>query len=453
MKLKLLDPDKGYRNEFLWLPKARAKSLSALKNSLTFVQLDKPPIVAWYETETHLVCPREFIPFERWGDMQFEIEDRTFDDFPEVEGIEMVSPLRDDVQRESLLKMLERGSGILSLGCGKGKTVVALAAWVETRMPGLVVVNEGTLMNQWIERIVEHTNLDEDDIGVYQGDNDDWEHPITLATVQTLVARVKEDELPIEFQDHFGVSIYDEVHMLGAPEFNKTASLGRGIRWGLSATPGRADGMELLYQYHIGPILYQNLEQDEIPQTWFIRTGIGLDEKTARGLQDGTGDLNLAYLYTWLSEHPERNKKILEWIDTGVRDGRTNLVLTPRVEHVKWLHEQYKDQEVKTGAIYGEVKVKDRTTALNESDLIFAITKLGRQGLDRQELDTLTLLIPVADEGMMQQIYGRIQRSHPDKNPPAVLVFEDEKIAPMNKICQKMRHMLTNLKYPFELTR
>ena len=45
------------------------------------------------------------------------------------------------------------GGGLLEIGCGKGKTVMALKIISLLKVKTLVIVHKGFLLNQWIERI------------------------------------------------------------------------------------------------------------------------------------------------------------------------------------------------------------------------------------------------------------------------------------------------------------
>lgn len=455
MKVKLMSPDRGYRKDWLWLPLSRVGNLQGLQNSLTYyTEGGGPPLKAWSIVGDHLVVPREYIPFERWKDMPFEIVDNTQTNFPVLEGVQTKSYLQGPVQHTSLSSMLEKGSGLLSLACGKGKTVIALHAWAKTKVPGLVVVHTIDLEEQWRERITEHTNITDAEIGRIRGDKMDWEKPIVVGSIQTLAARVENDQLPEEMRNHFGVVLYDEVHHLGAPYFNETAAIGKGIRWGLSATPSRRDGLDMLYQYHLGPILYQNHEQDIIPDTWFVRTSSAFAAEDYPKVRDRSGELHIPKIITWLSENERRNDLICSWLNDLLNDGRKPLVLSPRVEHLQALYERYRGAEgIKVGLIHGEVKGEVRREVLNTCDLIFATQQLAKEGLDRKDLDSIILTMPFTDESMLRQVLGRIQRPAVNKNTPVVLVFEDEFIKPMHEMCKKMRHQLTVLTYPYDIAR
>ena len=443
--IRSLDPNKGYRKEDLWLPLAKIPNLNAIRNSLTFPLENQAPIHAYEMTRHHILVPREYIPYSEWKDLEFEIEDQTREEYPGVQ-VESTTPLRDEVQQLGFEALLNLGNGILTLACGKGKTVVALTAWAKLKVPLLVVVHTQELMNQWRERIIEHTTIRNDQIGTFRGRVEDWQHPVCLAMIQTLAARIQAEELPPGFDQHFGVVIYDEVHHLGAPHFNATAAVGPGLRWGLSATPGRPDGLDALYQSHIGPILYENLEQDVIPETFFVYTGAHVPENVWPTLRDRTGEINIPKLLTWLSKNDLRNARIVDIVNDAIGDERKILALSARVDHIDEMATIYGDTASK---IHGSVKDSARRGALTDKDLVFASTQIAKEGLDRTDLDTIMLLLPITSEGMFRQIMGRGQRQLAGKRRLVVIVFEDEKIPICRNMCNKLRSHLANLGYPY----
>ena len=446
-RLRLMRSDRGYRKNYLWLPKKQIKNMKGMKAALSFERDGEAPIYAWDETNTHLVVPREFVPVSDYPSLGFDVEDQVEWDFPKAD-FNPTSSLRNAVQTLSFSRMVDGGSGLLVLSCGQGKTVVALHAAAALGMPTMIVVNTADLAYQWKSRIMEHTTLKEDEIGWIQGKKWDWEgKPICIAMIQTLSSRV--EEIPHELTKRFGVVIYDEVHILGAPFFNQTAGLFQGVRWGLSATWERSDGLEELYRYHLGEILYENLDHDVIPTIFFMKTGVELPKKMheMRQLRDMTGELSIPKIHTWLSDHSERSRLIMDNIDDALSEGRKILVLGERVTQLQKFHTAFPG----SGLIHGKVKGRDRESQLQDHDLVFAIAQLAKQGLDRKDLDTLMILLPFTDEGRFRQIMGRIQRAYDDKKPPFVIIFEDENIPTHQAMCRKLRRHLAALKYPFSI--
>jgi superfamily II DNA or RNA helicase len=313
-----------------------------------------------------------------------------------------------------------------------------------------VVLNTKDLMEQWEEKILEHTDVKPEEIGRLQGKRADWEgKKIVLASIQTLAKRIADEQLPEDFGDYFGVVIYDEVHHLGAPYFNQTAPVVINNRWGLTATPERGDGLDAFYQGHLGPVLYENLHQDLIPECYFMHTGLPLTHQAKKQVYVGE-TINFMRLCQYLAESKTRNAFIEDLIHQAVDEGRKILCLTHLVDHLLNMHGRFSE----SGVIHGKVKAEDRRKVLAEKDLIFATLSLAKEGLDRPDLDTVMILLPIKKKGVLQQIIGRIQRAHPGKVlPVVVIVFEDEKIHTTRRQAGQLRNHLTSFGYDFKIVR
>lgn len=418
------------------------QSPGVIKSSLTFNMMSRDRFVgsisAVSETDTHLIVPREYIPKSEWARLDFNVYDMPFNRFPTI-SVECVASPRNNIQELAVNKLLEERNGILSLYCGAGKTVVSIMAWCRLNVPALVVVHTADLMQQWKERIIEFTNLSEDDIGIYQGKTEDWQKPVCIAMLKTLAAREEACQIPEGFHEHFGVVIYDEVHNIGAPTFQPCAAIGRGMRWGLSATHERVDGMDALYKYHIGPVLFEYLEHEIKPHGWFIETGVSIPPEVMMDLRDRTGEMNLSRMKTWLGRHKRRNEHAASVIRQALDDGRKILCLSDRIEQLEELAGYFPDEGT---LLHGKLSKKLREGALDRSDLILASTKLAKEGLDRKDLDTVFLLLPIAGKGMFRQILGRVQRKAEGKKDPILLVLEDRAISPSIAMCSKLRRYL-----------
>jgi len=162
-------------------------------------------------------------------------------------------------------------------------------------------------------------------------------------------------------------------------------------------------------------------------------------------LQDRYGDISLPRLYTWLGEHEGRNRLIKKVVREANEDGRVSLVLSERVAHLKDLSESFPD---KSGVIYGAIKGEERPGILANNPIVFAITQLARDGLDRSDLNTVMITMPFTDKGRFEQIIGRSQRAE----KPIVIIFEDAGIGPCKSMCNKLRRHLSQLKYPYFIT-
>src|SRR5438876_3520243 len=139
------------------------------------------------------------------------------------------------------------GSGVVVLPCGAGKTIVGLAAMADIQRATLILSPNTIAVRQWINEILDKTDIPPEMIGEYTGERKDI-CPITVSTYQILTYRRSEEEdfphFSLFTSFDWGLIIYDEVHLLPAPVFRITAEIQARRRLGLTATLVREDGRE-----------------------------------------------------------------------------------------------------------------------------------------------------------------------------------------------------------------
>lgn len=359
--------------------------------------------------------------------------------------------LRDQVQAEASLALSSTNDDkIVSLACGKGKTVVALHAASEgDRFPLLIVVHTNALMDQWRENRDEHGELiggikkfyglEDHEIGRVQGPVADWKgKKVVVAMLHTLVLKT----FSFEFYAYFRLVIFDEVHRLGAWFFAKAAAMFLAERWGLSATVDREDKMDHVFRLHLGKVVYEDLSQPLEPEVFFVDTGLQVDMSkfTMR-----SGRVNLSKLQTHLSEHEKRNALILSWIRKASAQDRTIIVLGERLAQLHEMAETLQAEGMDASVYVGATKKDERREAL-KSKIIFATQQIAKEGLDKGALDTEFILVPFGGKGRLQQSVGRILRKHATKKKPIVVVFEDN-IGIIGALSRKMRRFIRGFGY------
>ncbi len=161
------------------------------------------------------------------------------------------------------------GFGTIVLPCGSGKTIVGMQIMDMLKTSTLIITTNISAVHQWIDELLDKTNLTTEQIAEYTGENKDIK-PVTVATYQVLTWRPdKEGPFPhfsLFHQRPWGLIIYDEVHMLPAPVFRVVAELQAVRRVGLTATLVREDGCEGYVFSLVGPKRYdvpwKELERD-----------------------------------------------------------------------------------------------------------------------------------------------------------------------------------------------
>ena len=548
MKLIKRDPNKGYLDNMLWVPK-HLLNVEGIKHALEFELPERNTIRCirlWQEAEHHLIVPRAFWKPE---ELSFECVDCRPGSFVST-GIQskisldfkpgpggLLQPTGKHIQADSVAAIMAASGGTLQLACGKGKTVVALHVAALMQVPAIIAVDNTHLLHQWMSEIDKHLCVP-GGVGLVQGSTKDWKHGIVMATYHTLANWA--DTMPEEVRRWFGLTIWDEGHHVSAPRFSKSAPLFYGYRLALTATPERADGAHVICEHHIGNVIFKDVIQDHPPKIVFKWTGFELDlseSATRVGVQDKNGEVHLGKLAGFFGGNRDRlTQVVLPEVQRLVAAKHKVLVLSYSVDEVinlmtLWTTQDsncplYSDipyptaQEVgetldplflkpayyrkvvntlkeiqrnisrrnksmtaqqrvafqeradkyqtmldqfevwkKTEKIYRRrqkdflanllllpstsglfteaVRPEDRFRMLRERQVIFAIMKYGKEGLDDKKLSAIVACEPMSDRNTLQQIMGR-----PRDKQNSELVFLEDNVGPLIGQCQKLRRHL-----------
>ena len=342
MELIVRRPDVGYLDTSLWVPKA-CINIEGVRRALTFEFHERETVTVltlYKETEHHVIVPREF-----WQpqDFQFPVIDcrplrytrtgvvsRIKLDHEFEDGA--LRPTGKTTQRDAMAALLRSRGGILQLACGIGKTVISLDFIARRGFPALIVLDTTQLMHQWTEEINLHLDIP-GGLGLIQGKTLDWKHGVVLATYHTL-SNLASSMLE-EMRVWFGTIVWDEAHHVAAPKFSRTADLFPGLRLGLTATPNRDDGQQVIYNFHLGPVIYKDLHQDLVPDIFFRWTGVGLDmtdKAVAAAVNDCNGEMHIGKVAGFLGRQASRIQFMLNEVQDAVSQGRKVIVLSKSVD-------------------------------------------------------------------------------------------------------------------------
>jgi len=175
------------------------------------------------------------------------------------------------------------GYGVVALPCGSGKTIVGMVIMSLLKTNTLILTTNVAAVHQWIDELLDKTALSRDQIAEYSGDSKSVA-PVTIATYQIITWRPGRDadfpHFKLFRERHWGLIIYDEVHLLPAPVFRVTAELQAVRRLGLTATLIREDGAEDAVFSLVGPKRYDVPWKDLENKGWIAEalcTEIRLD--------------------------------------------------------------------------------------------------------------------------------------------------------------------------------
>lgn len=207
----------AYYGNWLLLPKTRF-NIPSLMNALTYPLRSRDRITgfvhAYKEDETYFYAPREFYTEQFLQRLNIDLKYQLPEKYPKVrfsDGIllDALDPA-SNMQRKAFAALKSTGHGVLSLACGKGKTVVALKYAAALRRPVLVIVETTALVTQWAVEAQEKLGVKDSQIGRIQGPPASWtaDRPFVLATIQSLALHA--DSLSESLCERFGLVIWDE---------------------------------------------------------------------------------------------------------------------------------------------------------------------------------------------------------------------------------------------------
>lgn len=318
-----------------------------------------------------------------------------------------------------------RRGGLLSLPCGAGKTVVALFITSLISRRTLVVAAKDFLLNQWGERISEF--LPDASVGYLRAQTCDVDgRDIVLVSLQSLAMKCYDPELLRPFD----LCIFDECHHLGAEVFSRAMSkVATPILMGLSATLDRKDGLRRVFEWFLGPVVYEasgETRSDFTVQMLSFPCPSDPDPESGYGVERTVcGRVNLSRMITEACAHKQRTAAMLDALLTCVvRDpGRRVLILTDRRAHIAELVSGLLSRGVpltEVGNYIGGMK-PHALKASEACKFILGTFSMAAEGFDVPALDTLLLASPVSS---VEQAIGRIGRSRSESQRHVPIVID-----------------------------
>ena len=256
----------------------------------------------------------EILPFICSWDYDVQIEDhrvpapvitdRVSDDFFGIEGFKL-----RPYQVEVVNSMLDEGSGFAICATGSGKTSMCAALSMVLHLNGLqtlIIVPSSDLVTQTVNEFRHHLSAYPVTIGEYSGSQKDIDHPIVVATWQSL------QNVP-HYMGFFNAVIVDEAHGAKANVIKELINThGKHIshRYGCTGTFPKSQVDQYSLKLSIGKIVR------EVPASWLIEQGY-LSEILIEPVETVDEDPDLpdyASERAYLTRHEERNEAIAQYI-------------------------------------------------------------------------------------------------------------------------------------------
>lgn len=381
-------------------------------------------------------------------------------------------PLRDELQFNKTLRpeqlpivdAFRAGdyNGLICVPCGYGKTFMAIWLACQLRRRFIVVVHQEFLMEQWRKEL--EGSIPGIRIGVVQQNKVQTgvvevpeptvaeikerlrtlglrvsgskteilarlraaepapppvEYDCCICMLQTVASR----DWPLDTFAGFGFTIFDECHHLGAEHFSRALmSIQTRHMLGLSATPDRADGLDDVFRWFIGPVRYQ-IKVREADDTVEVRVIKFTDADPAYADEptDWRGEVVRARLCNQLAEHGPRTLAICNELEPALREGRKLLVLSDRREHLKEFETEFRKRGFNSVGMYvGGMTTEGRDESA-EKQIVLGTGALASEGMNIKTLDCIALVTP---RSKIEQAVGRIFRQKKDERKFAPIIFD-----------------------------
>lgn len=341
-----------------------------------------------------------------------------------------------DYQQESLNEILtQKTEGVtrqlvaLPTGCGKTLLFGALAKELDTRT--IVIAHREELLTQARDKIL--LIWPGADIGIVKADQNEIDHQIVIASIQTASRPKRLTELQ---QQDFQLMIADECHhSISVSNMEVIRGLGfmdgnpDKLLLGVTATPWRLDGQGLdnvfekvVFQRSLPTMIKAGYLSDL--QAIRVKAGTNLAGVHTRMGDFAPGELEAAVNTT------DRNKIIVSAFKKYAHE-RKAAAFCAGVQHCKDLAKVFQDAGYKAEAVFGDMDATDRKTILEDykQGQIQVLTncEILTEGWDDEATDCLLMARPTKSKGLYTQMVGRGTRLYPGKANCMVLEFTDNR--------------------------
>jgi superfamily II DNA or RNA helicase len=313
------------------------------------------------------------------------------------------------VVRNEVLEILNRQhSAILSTHVGFGKSILAVYFAYKIQLKTLIIVNRLVLMQQW-EGVLQQF-IDNPKVQVIKPNKlIDWDNDFFIVNAINLPK--------LGYMPEIGLVLVDEVHLIVSKVLSTSFQyVTPQYLIGLSATPYRNDGMDILLDLYFGQARVDRQLQ-RVHHVYRVDTKFTPTvEKQANGKVDWNHILNQQ------ANDSARNDLVVEIIQSNTLNF---LVLCKRVDQIKLLESKLKEKGIEPECLYGD-KQPSGTPPTNNQKMVMigTIQKVGT-GYDNPYLNAMIVASDL--EAYFIQYLGRIFRKQ-DTIPVVFDLVDDNSI-------------------------
>ena len=350
-------------------------------------------------------------------------------------------------------------NGIIQAATSFGKTAICCFAISKFKKNTLIILENSNLIKQWQDEInkflVIHEDIPEyttksgkirkrkDIIGVLKAGKDTLNGVIDIAMAGSLKNKNGFHE---KLRD-YGLVIIDECHHSASDTISEILKeIKAKYIYGVSATPKRGDKLEKISFMLIGDIIFKYTAKDRaleqgIPHLVYPRFTSTIIKKLSQK------DLHPNEAYEAVREDKIRNLLIVNDVKECIKNKRTPLILTRFLEHVEELACLLNGEADNVFVLSGKYSKKENDKTLtklksvsdDETMILIGTGQYIGEGFNLPRLDTLIMAMPIADESLLEQYVGRLNRDYPNKKDVIVYDYIDHHIAMFDKMYANKR--------------
>jgi len=355
----------------------------------------------------------------------------------------MLVPPKDEIQEKAIRFLVHKDEFTktsynsqygLNLDTGYGKTYCMINAIVQQQTVSMIITNQDTIKAQWINTLLEMTNIPEEKIINIEGSSDmeqirkeKLSGDVYLVNHQTLTSYIKlygGEYLNNIFEiAGIGIKVYDEAHKCFRSILSIDMQTDVMQTYYLTATFERADPKESavfkkafasLSRYGEGIERRKHVNYNIV---YFNSNASQLDNVS---MQTNYGFSN--YRFWKYCYEMDKDQTIIYALQKVVKKALNEegkiLITSPMIESADYiktiLSESYPDLIV--GSIHSKNSKEDNDYYKKNANIISSTIKSLGTGADISELRTIINIDPYSSSTLTKQLIGRLREYAPDKD-------------------------------------
>lgn len=327
----------------------------------------------------------------------------------------------------------------LNLNTGKGKTYVSVLTLAYLGIRGIIIAKLVDWLQQWADKIMEYTNIKENEICIIKGSNVIYRllnmsdeqlskykiFLVTHDTIQSFASNNGWESVGELFKFlKIGIKVYDESHL----DFNNICMIDYHTNvfktYYVTATPGRSGYKEnIIYQNcfkNIPSITLHDPEADAHTDYYSIHYNSNPTPSDISSCRNNTYGLDRNKYTKYLLNKPNFYKLLTIIMDIALKNtkiyGQKCLIYIGTNEAIQtvyqWIIENFQDIAYDVGIYTSIIPKKEKAEALNKR-IILSTTKSTGAASDIPGLRlTIVLAEPFKSEIIARQTFGRTRENN-----------------------------------------